>query len=107
MLPFLPVQKTQNRLATWSLALILFSVLSAALLHFFSYLFPGTLNQALLSLFITVPVIIGALGIIFGIVSLRQIMADNHFGKAKAITGIVFGCAVLVGLVVFLVLLLS
>ncbi len=104
MLPFLPVQKTQNKLATWSLVLILCSVLAAALLHFFSYVFPGALNGTLLSLFITVPMVVGGIGIVLGIVSLRQIMNNNYFGKAKAITGIVFGCLVLVGLVVFLVL---
>ncbi len=107
MIPSLPVQKTENRLATWSLILVLCSVLAAALLHFFTYLFPGVLNDTLLSFFISVPVIIGAIGLILGIVSLRKIMADNYFGKTRAIVGIVVGCLALVGLVVFLVLLFS
>ncbi len=107
MIPSLPVQKTQNRLAVVSLILVLFSILAAALLHFFLYLFPGVLSDTLLNLFIASPVIIGAVGIILGVLSLRKIMANNYFGKAKAITGIVVGCLVLVGLVVFLVLLFS
>ncbi len=107
MIPSLPVQKTQNKLATWSLILVLCSIGAAALLHFFTYLFPGVLNSTLLNLFISVPAVIAGIGILCGIVSLREIMANNYFGKAKAMVGIVFGGAVLVGLVVFLVLLFS
>ena len=107
MIPSLPIQKTQNKLAVVSLILVLSSILAAALLHFFLYLFPGVLTDTLLNLFIATPVVIGAIGIILGVAALGRIRNNNYFGRGKAITGIVLGCLVLVGLVIFLVLLFS
>ncbi len=107
MTPSFPIQKARNNLAIVSVILVLVSVLTAMLFHFFLYLYPASLDNTVFTIFISTPVVIGIIGIILGIISLRRIMTYNIFGKGKAITGIVLGSVILVCLVTFLFLLFS
>ena len=101
------VEKAGNNLAIASLISGILAILTALLLHFFSYLFPGFLNTTTLNIFISIPVVIGIFSLISGIISLRKIMDRNIFGKGKAIIGIVFGSVVVVCLIIFLFYLFS
>ncbi len=103
MKPTFFVQKAGNKFATLCLILAIVSILTAALLHFFSYLFTGSVNYATLNIFISIPVVIAICSIMFGVISLRQVVANNAFGKGKAYVGIVVGGLALVGLLIFLV----
>ncbi len=102
MRPTFLVEKAGNKLAVASLILGILTVLTAALFHFFSYIFQGILDNTAVNIFISLPVVLGILSILTGVISLRQVMTRNLFGREKAIVGIVVGSLIVVGLVIFL-----
>lgn len=107
MRPTFLFEKAGNNFAVASLISGILAILTGALLHFFSYLFPGILDKNNLNIFISIPVVIGIFSIVMGMVSLRQIMTRNYFGKGKAVVGFIIGGVILVCLVFFLIYLYS
>ncbi len=107
MRPTFFVQRAGNNLATLSLILGMVTILTAALLHFFSYLFTGVVNNTTLNVFISIPVVIGIFSILFGMISLKQVVANNAFGRGKAYVGMAVGGVALVGLLIFLIYLFT
>ncbi len=103
MRPTFLVEKKGNNFAVMSLISGILAILTAAFLHFFSYLLPGTLDTATLNIFISIPAVIGIFCLVTGMIALRQVMDRNLFGRRKAIIGMVVGSVIVVGLVIFLV----
>jgi len=103
----IPIQKAQDNLVKFGLIMGFGSVLAAMLFHFFAFFFAGAVNSAVLNVFVSTPFVIAMIGVVSGMVCLAQMTATNIFGKAKAITCIVLGSVIVVGLVIFLINLLT